>query len=182
MRGEPIYRGILGIDIEGFNRPEWTDPTRARLRARLHRLVDRAIAVAEIALSSTVRTDTGDGLWLLVSSEVSTARLLHPLVSRLASGLAGDNQQVPAAERLRLRVAVHAGEVLHDPYGRRGAGRLRHGLRGGRPARLRGHRPGGLAADPHPRQGDHHPRLGPPARAGRPAAAARRAGRLEGRA
>ncbi len=121
MRGEPIYRGILGIDIEGFNRPEWTDPTRARLRARLHRLVDRAIAVAEIALSSTVRTDTGDGLWLLVSSEVSTARLLHPLVSRLASGLAGDNQQVPAAERLRLRVAVHAGEVLHDPYGHTGA-------------------------------------------------------------
>ncbi len=121
MRGEPIYRGILGIDIEGFNRPEWTDPTRARLRARLHRLVDQAIAVAEIALSSTVRTDTGDGLWLLVSSEVSTARLLHPLVSRLASGLAGDNQQVPAAERLRLRVAVHAGEVLHDPYGHTGA-------------------------------------------------------------
>src|SRR6266536_918773 len=121
MRGEPIYRGILGIDIEGFNRPEWTDPTRARLRARLHRLVDRAIAVAEIALSSTVRTDTGDGLWLLVSSEVSTARLLHPLVSRLASGLAGDNQQVPAAERLRLRVAVHAGEVLRDPYGHTGA-------------------------------------------------------------
>jgi hypothetical protein len=32
MREEPVYRGILGIDIEGFSRSEWTDPIRARLR------------------------------------------------------------------------------------------------------------------------------------------------------
>jgi hypothetical protein len=32
MRDEPVHRGILGLDIEAFNRPEWTDPSRKRLR------------------------------------------------------------------------------------------------------------------------------------------------------
>jgi hypothetical protein len=61
MHDEPVYRGIFGIDIEGFNRAEWTDPTRARLRARLHRLVDQALARAEIDQALTARSDTGDG-------------------------------------------------------------------------------------------------------------------------
>jgi hypothetical protein len=36
MRGEPVYRGIVGIDIERFSRPESTAPIRVRLRGRLH--------------------------------------------------------------------------------------------------------------------------------------------------
>src|SRR6266540_3517230 len=37
MRDEPVYRGILAIDIERFSRAEWTHPVRKRLRGRLHR-------------------------------------------------------------------------------------------------------------------------------------------------
>jgi DNA-binding SARP family transcriptional activator/Flp pilus assembly protein TadD len=118
---EPVERRILGIDIEGFSRPEWTDPIRARLRGRLHPLVDRALTDAQIPSSLTVRNDTGDGLWLVVQPEVSTARLLHPLASSLANGLADDNRCTPATERMRLRVVLHAGELLQDPHGHTGA-------------------------------------------------------------
>ena len=128
MGDEPVYRGILGIDIERFSRTEWTDPTGARLRDRLHTLVDDALASARIASSLTVRSDTGDGLWLLAGAQVPTTRLLHPLATSLASGLAADNRRAPAAERLRLRIVVHAGELLRDPYGHTGAS-LTHAAR-----------------------------------------------------
>ncbi len=120
MRVEPVYRGILGIDIERFSRPEWTDPIRARLRSRIHRLVDDALARAQIDPTSTARSDTGDGLWLLAGAQVPTTRLLHPLATSLASGLVDDNQQVPGSERIRLRVVVHAGELLQDSHGHTG--------------------------------------------------------------
>lgn len=118
---EPVYRGILGIDIERFGRAEWTDPIRARLRRRLYRLLADAITEADIDPARTTRSDTGDGLWLLVAAEVSTARLLHPLATRLVNGAAEENERVAELERLRLRVVVHAGYVIPDPQGQAGA-------------------------------------------------------------
>lgn len=117
MQQEPVHRGILGIDIERFSREEWTDPIRISLRSRLRRLVEQALAQAEIDLSLTDRNDTGDGLLLLVDAQVPTTRLLHPLVTALASGLADDNRRVASAEHLRLRVVVHFGTVLLDEQG-----------------------------------------------------------------
>ena len=121
MRSEPVHRGILGVDIERYSRAEWTDQIRARLRGRLYALVDHSLALAGIDRASTSRKDAGDGIWLLVAAEVSTARLLHPLATALAGRLAEDNLRVPAAERMRLRLVVHAGAVLPDPYGETGA-------------------------------------------------------------
>ena len=120
MPHEPSHRGILAIDIEGFARKPWTDPIRVRLRGRLHGLVDDALAQAQVSPYLTVRNDIGDGLLLLVHAEVSTARLLHPLITALVSGLVEDNQHASAAERMRLRVVVHAGEILADAHGHTG--------------------------------------------------------------
>jgi tetratricopeptide (TPR) repeat protein len=113
---EPVHRGILGIDIQGFGRQEWTDPIRSNQRRRLHRLLNQALARAEIAQSSTSISDLGDGLLLLTDATVSRVRLLHA-VTALAAALAEDNRQMRAAERLRLRVVVHAGEILRDEDG-----------------------------------------------------------------
>ncbi len=53
-----------------------------------------ALARAQIDPTSTARSDTGDGLWLLVGAQVPTTRLLlHPLATGLASGLVADNRQ-----------------------------------------------------------------------------------------
>ena len=118
---EPVYRGIVGIDIERYGRAEWTDPMRARLRERLYRLVDEALVRAGIDPALTRRSDRGDGLWLLVAADVSSARLLHPLVTSLVRRLRESNEKAPVAERMRLRVVVHAGDVLRDAHGETGA-------------------------------------------------------------
>jgi len=57
MRQEPAACGILGVDIERFSRPEWTDPIRLQLRARLHRLVDVALDHARIAPAQITSSD-----------------------------------------------------------------------------------------------------------------------------
>lgn len=119
--GQPVRRGIVSIDIERYGRQEWSDRVRARLRRRLYRLVDDACVRTGISLSLATHDDTGDGLLLLIHSDVPTVRLVHPLATRLATGLARDNEPVPATEQLRLRVAVHAGDVIPDQYGHAGA-------------------------------------------------------------
>src|SRR6266536_778424 len=48
MRGTPLRRGILALDIEGFGQPDRTDPQRTQLRTHLHALLDHALATAEI--------------------------------------------------------------------------------------------------------------------------------------
>jgi tetratricopeptide (TPR) repeat protein len=117
---EPVYRGILAVDIERFTRGEWTDPIRVRLRARLHQLLEHALSHAGVDPSQTHRSDTGDGVLLLAAAGVPTTRLLHPLVTAFAEQLARANRSVAANERLRMRLAVHAGEVIPDPYGHTG--------------------------------------------------------------
>jgi tetratricopeptide (TPR) repeat protein len=118
---EPFHCGIVGIDIEGYARPERTDPMRAEQRTRLYDLVGEALAQADIPLSSIMQTDSGDGFLLLVSPRVSTARLLHPFATGLAGRLADSNRDVSATEWLRLRIVVHAGTVLAGAHGFAGA-------------------------------------------------------------
>ena len=120
MELEPFHRGIFLVDIERSARSEWTDPIRVRARERLNRLLDDALAEAAIDPRQTDRADTGDGV-LLVTTEVPITRLLHPLLPVLTERLAADNKTIPAVERLRLRLVVHAGRVIKDAHGYSGA-------------------------------------------------------------
>ncbi|MGH2771022.1 MAG: ATP-binding protein [Actinomycetota bacterium] len=117
MAEEPLHRAIFAVDIEGFGRPDRTDWTRVRLRKRLNQLIDHALGVAEIpSRQLSLRKVLGDGLLLVFDPYVSIARLLHPLIARLAAGLADHNRAVPGAERMRLRLAIHEGQLLPDAY------------------------------------------------------------------
>jgi hypothetical protein len=117
IRREPVHCGILAADIEGFGRVERTDPDRARLRARLHEVLDRALWTAGVEPTLVERSDHGDCVLVLVDPAVSVARLLHPLLPRLAADLGRRNRKASPVARLRLRLVVHAGEVLADSYG-----------------------------------------------------------------
>jgi|Tabmets5t2r1_1033131.scaffolds.fasta_scaffold00122_6 hypothetical protein len=117
MRAEPEHRGILALDIQGFGRLERTNPTRARMRTGLHRILGNAMTSAGIESEHVEQSEYGDGVLVLLRPQVSKARLLHPLLPRLLSGLARYNRTAPDTARLRLRVAVHAGELLRDAHG-----------------------------------------------------------------
>ena len=117
MRAEPEHRGILAVDIQGFGRLDRSNPARARMRAGLHRILGNAMTAAEIDPDHVAQSEYGDGVVVLLDPQVSKARLLHPVLPRLVSGLARYNRTAPDAARLRLRVAVHAGELLRDDHG-----------------------------------------------------------------
>jgi PAS domain S-box-containing protein len=117
MRAEPEHRGILAVDIQGFGRLDRSNPARARMRAGLHRILGNAMTAAGIDPKQIAQTEYGDGVVVLLNPQISKARLLHPLLPRLASGLARYNRTAPDAARLRLRVVVHAGELLRDDHG-----------------------------------------------------------------
>lgn len=114
MPTQPQHRSILALDIEGFSRPERTNPIQLGLHQQLQRLLTDALRAAGIRARQCELHDTGDGWLVTISPEVPKPYLLDPLLAELANRLDGHNRAVDAANRLRLRIAIHAGEVMRD--------------------------------------------------------------------
>jgi hypothetical protein len=117
MNGAPVPRTIAVLDIVGFADPVRTDPIRAQLRHRLYKLIRQALARAEIDPDAVHRFDIGDGVILLFHPHLSAAHVVSAMIPALAEGLTQGNKGVPSNERLRLRLALHRGEVLIDAHG-----------------------------------------------------------------
>ncbi len=117
MGYEPVHRTILIVDIEDYEAADRTDQIRVALRKALDNLLCMALAQASITESNYRRADTGDGVVVLLSAEVSKLRLIDPFVPRLAAGVKAYNHGVGTEARMRLRVVVHAGEVIADEEG-----------------------------------------------------------------
>jgi tetratricopeptide (TPR) repeat protein len=108
------HRSVVVVDIEGFTRGDRTSPIQLGLRQDLRRLLQGALATAGIGRRACRWHDTGDGFLVSIGPEVAKSRLLDQVVAGLASGLDRHNRTLEPARRLRLRVVVHAGEVVDD--------------------------------------------------------------------
>ncbi|GAA2977683.1 hypothetical protein [Actinokineospora diospyrosa] len=112
-RSSPRHRSIVVLDMVGSSR--WDDPGQLRARAALQSVVRGAFRRAGIPWWRLVVADRGDGMLILVPPSVSKVDLLDPLVPALSSRLGEYN--AGARTRIRLRVAIHAGEVLRADTG-----------------------------------------------------------------
>ncbi|RFS87302.1 hypothetical protein D0T12_03435 [Actinomadura spongiicola] len=112
-----VHRAIICVDIESFCRPGRNDAQRADMRRGLYDVLERAFTWAGIDANDRYHEDRGDGAFFLVPTEGPQSRLVEPLPFHLASELARYNQAASPATRVRLRVALHAGYVHHDPRG-----------------------------------------------------------------
>lgn len=115
--GQSQNQTILITDIEDFSAQHRDDAIRARLRARLRRLIATALRDVGIENARYSMYTTGDGLLVAIDPAASKPRLLGPMVERLVVGLRVQNGQVDAPERLRIRLVLHAGDVLFDEDG-----------------------------------------------------------------
>ncbi len=113
----PLRRTILVVDIQGFNRPERSNPSRVKLRATLFALLEAALGRAEVNRRQYALGDTGDGAYLLIDSDVSEAALLESLMPELQLGLKEYNRGRRDAAMMRLRVVLHTGYVTKDAHG-----------------------------------------------------------------
>ncbi|QFZ24419.1 ATP-binding protein [Saccharothrix syringae] len=116
-RDQAVHCTIVVVDVEGFGDPCRTLPHQLGARAGLYRVLEQALGAAGVRWGDCRCEDRGDGVFVLVPAEYAKAPLVEVLPGALVEALRGHNGTSPAAQRVRLRVVVHAGEVALDAHG-----------------------------------------------------------------
>ena len=112
-----VHRTIVVVDVEGFGDQRRTNRDQVAVRDGLYRAMREAFGRAGIAWDDCGHEDRGDGVFVLVPAEVPKGLLAESLPSALVTALRAHNGAHPGAERIRLRMALHAGEVHYDEHG-----------------------------------------------------------------
>ncbi|MFJ3141475.1 adenylate/guanylate cyclase [Streptomyces halstedii] len=108
--GPPAHATLLVADVERFSTRDGADQMRTR-----EALYDEfRAAFTEPLWSSCAHEDRGDGLLVVVPGQVPKSMVLGEVLPRLDAALGRRRRGDPL---LRLRVAVHAGDVHLDEHG-----------------------------------------------------------------
>jgi class 3 adenylate cyclase len=113
----PHYRAIVSVDVEGSTTR--TNPAKARYRQAMYDLFEAALEASGIARHyRDPMIDTGDGILVLIRpvDQAPKTVLLTTFVPTLTVLLSRHNTERPE-HQLRMRVAVHAGDVHYDTRG-----------------------------------------------------------------
>jgi len=116
-QGLAVHRTIVAVDVEGFGARHRTNRNQVAVRDGLYQAVWEAFQQAGIPWADHDHEDRGDGIFILVGSEVPKSLFVETLPSALVSALNRHNRVHPEPERIRLRMALHAGEVNYDTHG-----------------------------------------------------------------
>jgi class 3 adenylate cyclase len=109
------YRALLACDIAGSaGRGE---QRLQEIRRVLRSGLSEALDAADLDARDFTYVDTGDGCQLVAPAALPKARLLFPLLPELGTRIREHNRHAGPATRLRVRAAVHAGEIRLDPEG-----------------------------------------------------------------
>ena len=112
-----VHRTIVAVDVEGFGDRHRTNRNQLAIRDGLYGAMREAFQRAGIPWNDRDHEDRGDGMFILVGSEVPKSLFVELLPSALVSALRRHNDTHSDLERIRLRMAVHAGEVNYDRHG-----------------------------------------------------------------
>ncbi|RSM36637.1 hypothetical protein DMA12_39470 [Amycolatopsis balhimycina DSM 5908] len=112
-----MHRTIFAVDVEGYGDQHRTTPHRLALRDGLYRALSRAFDDAGVPWTDCQDQDCGDGVFVLAPPEIPKGPFVEFLPTALAVALHRHNRTHPAGARIRLRMALHAGEVAYDDHG-----------------------------------------------------------------
>ncbi|UOZ07541.1 DUF3558 domain-containing protein [Amycolatopsis sp. WQ 127309] len=105
------------VDVQGYGAEKRTTPDLLAMKAGLHRALKVAFRESGVRWRKLRCEGTGDGFFLLapasVPKSVFVERVPHVLAERIQRYNAGQREQA----RMRIRAALHAGEVVHDARG-----------------------------------------------------------------
>lgn len=116
-RGLAVHRSIVALDVEAFGARHRTNRNQVAVRDGLYRAVQEAFREAGIEWADRDHEDRGDGMFILIGPEVPKSLFVESLPAALAAALRRHNSSHPDTERIRLRMALHAGEVNYDEHG-----------------------------------------------------------------
>jgi hypothetical protein len=104
------------VDIVDSSRPARSDDVQLHLRDALRRMLGSAFTTTNIPWHRCRRQDRGDGMLIAVPS-ARAEYALDPLAHHLRYELRRHNKLAGELARLRLRMAVHEGQVHYDRWG-----------------------------------------------------------------
>lgn len=105
----PSYRALLAVDIQSS--AGRGDPALMDNRQVLLTTLREVLTEAGVPWAACHRDGTGDGLQLVAGPDVWKAQLIHPVVPVLAARLRAHNRSVGSRRAIRVRMALHAGDV-----------------------------------------------------------------------
>ena len=112
-----VHRTIVAVDVEGFGNRNRTNRNQLAVRDGLYKAMSEAFLRAGIPWSDRDHEDRGDGMFILAGSEVPKSLFAEPLPAALVNALRRHNSRHSDTEQIRLRMALHAGEVNYDQHG-----------------------------------------------------------------
>jgi class 3 adenylate cyclase len=112
-----VHRTILVVDVEGFGSPHRTNTNLLAVRDGLYHVLRQAFSNASIPWASCDHEDRGDGIFFLIPPDVPKSLVAEALPPALAAALRAHNSAHALTERIRLRMAMHAGEISYDDHG-----------------------------------------------------------------
>ena len=116
-----VHRAIVCVDVEGFGDRRRTNPDQVAARDGLYCALSQAFTRSGLSWEDCYHEDRGDGALILIPPDVPKSLLVTDLPRELVAALNEHNQAHSRQERIRLRLAVHAGEIHHDAHGVVGA-------------------------------------------------------------
>ena len=115
--GTAVHRTIVVVDVEGFGDQRRSNPNQVAVREGLYRSLQWAFSAANIPWEKCHHEDRGDGIFVLAEPEVPKAPFVESLPQAIVKALRRHNSTHPSEEQIRLRMALHAGEINYDQHG-----------------------------------------------------------------
>ena len=112
-----VHRTILAVDVEGFGHQQRTNRDQVAIRDGLYGALRDAFRQAGIPWRDRDHEDRGDGMFSLIGPEVPKSLFAESFPAALVAALQRHNSTHSGLEQIRLRMALHAGEVTYDQHG-----------------------------------------------------------------
>jgi tetratricopeptide (TPR) repeat protein len=115
-----VHRTVFAVDVEGFGDQRRAGIHQVAVRDGLYRALEKAFSASGIPWTDCHREDRGDGVFVLAPPHVPKALFTESLPAHLAGALREHNVLHCPEAQIRLRVALHAGEIHLDGHGATG--------------------------------------------------------------
>lgn len=112
-----VHRLVVVVDVEEFGDRRRTSTRPVAIRNGLHAALRQAFDAIDVTWDACYHEDRGNGIFILAPADMPKSPFIDTLPHALAAELREHNAIHPAEERIRLRMALHAGEVIYDAHG-----------------------------------------------------------------
>ncbi len=117
QRRVAVHRTVVVVDVEGFGDRRRILPHQLVVREGLYGALQEAFRSAGVPWTACRCEDRGDAVFILAPPEVPKALFVESVPPALVTAVRTHNATHRVEQQIRLRMALHAGEVAYDEHG-----------------------------------------------------------------